>query len=198
MKHFITIDIETGGIGDDKSILQVYMGFCEKQNDQFFLVDEVNVLIKPNDDVYKITAESLTITNIDLVAHNKVAVTEKRAGTIIYDALRRWYDISKDKLIPIGHNVAFDIRRISNTLISQGSWDQYVSYRVIDTCTIAQFLRLRGNLPNDLSCSLVKLVEYFNIEVDGLPHEAKYDALSTVKVLENLLKNQLTFSKSSV
>jgi DNA polymerase III alpha subunit (gram-positive type) len=198
MKYFITIDIETGGIGDDKSILQVYMGLCEKQNDQFFLVDEVNVLIKPNDDVYKITAESLTITNIDLVAHNKVAVTEKRAGTIIYDALRRWYDISKDKLIPIGHNVAFDIRRISNTLISQGSWDQYVSYRVIDTCTIAQFLRLRGNLPNDLSCSLVKLVEYFNIEVDGLPHEAKYDALSTVKVLENLLKNQLTFSKSSV
>ena len=188
MKYFITIDIETGGIGDDKSILQVYMGLCEKQNDQFFLVDEVNVLIKPNDDVYKITAESLTITNIDLVAHSKIAVTEKRAGTIIYDALRRWYDISKDKLIPIGHNVAFDIRRISNTLISQGSWDQYVSYRVIDTCTIAQFLRLRGNLPNNLSCSLVKLVEYFNIEVDGLPHEAKYDALSTVKVLENLLK----------
>jgi DNA polymerase III alpha subunit (gram-positive type) len=188
MKYFITIDIETGGIGDDKSILQAYMGLCEKQNDQFFLVDEVNVLIKPNDDVYKITAESLTITNIDLVAHNKIAVTEKRAGTIIYDALRRWYDISKDKLIPIGHNVAFDIRRISNTLISQGSWDQYVSYRVIDTCTIAQFLRLRGNLPNNLSCSLVKLVEYFNIEVDGLPHEAKYDALSTVKVLENLLK----------
>jgi len=64
MKHFITIDIETGGIGDDKSILQVYMALFEKQNDYFVFVDEVNIYIKPDDDVYKITAESLTITHI--------------------------------------------------------------------------------------------------------------------------------------
>jgi DNA polymerase III epsilon subunit-like protein len=189
MKHFITIDIETGGIGDDKSILQVYMGLFEKQNDYFVFVDEVNLYIKPNDDVYKITAESLTITNIDLVAHNKIAVTEKRAGTIIYDALRRWYDISNDKLIPVGHNVAFDIRRISNTLISPGSWDQYVSYRVLDTCTIAQYLRLKGTLPPNLSCSLVNLCEYFNIRQDsGKAHEAKYDALNAMNLLDWLLR----------
>jgi hypothetical protein len=85
--------------------------------------------------------------------------------------------------------VAFDIRRISNTLISPGSWDQYVSYRVLDTCTIAQYLRLKGTLPPNLSCSLVNLCEYFNIRQDsGKAHEAKYDALNAMNLLDWLLR----------
>ena len=88
----------------------------------------------------------------------------------------------------IGHNVAFDIRKVTTALVSVGSWEQYVSYRLLDTCTIAQFLRISGKLPDKLSCSLVNLSEYFDVSVDGLPHEAKYDTLVTVKVLENLLK----------
>jgi hypothetical protein len=43
-------------------------------------------------------------------------------------------------------------------------------------------------LPSDLSCSLVNLSDHFNVDVDGIPHEAKYDTLVTVGVLENLLK----------
>ena len=107
---------------------------------------------------------------------------------MLYDKLKVWQTIAKDKLIVIGHNVAFDIQRVTNDLVSRGSWEQYVSYRVMDTCTIAQFLRISGRLPADLSCSLVNLGQYFNVQVDGLPHEAKYDALVTDKVLENLLK----------
>lgn len=189
MKHYIALDVETGGIGDDKSLLTAYFAFIRRyDNGDMVKLDELDLKIKPNDDIYRVTAESLEINQIDLKQHNKGAITEKQAGTKLYDKLRIWYTDSKDKLIPIGHNVAFDIRRVTNTLVNTGSWEQFVSYRVLDTCTIAQFLRLRGDLPNDLSCSLVKLVEHFNIEMDGLPHEAKYDTLCTVKVLENLLK----------
>lgn len=189
-KYYIALDIETGGIGDDKSLLTAYFALIHRyENGDMVQMDELDLKIKPNDDIYRVTAESLLINQIDLKQHNKNAITEKQAGTQLYDKLRIWYSYSKEKLIPIGHNVAFDIRRVTNTLVSIGSWEQYVSYRVLDTCTIAQFLRLRGDLPKDLSCSLVNLSEHFKIKVNGLPHEAKYDTLATVKVLENLLKS---------
>lgn len=189
MKYYIALDVETGGLTQDVSLLTAYFAFIRRcDNGDMVKLDDLDLKIKPNDDIYRVTAESLEINQIDLKQHNKIAITEKQAGTKLYDKLRLWYADSDDKLIPIGHNVAFDIRRVTNTLVSVGSWEQYVSYRVLDTCTIAQFLRLRGDLPKDLSCSLVNLSNYFNVEVDGLPHEAKYDTLSTVKVLENLLK----------
>lgn len=174
---------------DDKSLLTAYFAFIRRyDNGDMVKLDELDLKIKPNDDIYRVTAESLEINQIDLKQHNKIAITEKQAGTKLYDKLRIWYGDSKEKLIPIGHNVAFDIRRVTNTLVSHGSWEQYVSYRVLDTCTIAQYCRLVDKLPPNLSCSLVNLTEYFKIEVDGIPHEAKYDALVTVKVLEQLMK----------
>ena len=188
MKYYIVFDTETGGIGLDKSLLTAYFALLELNNGTFSVKDDLDLRIKPDNDIYCVTAESLEITQIDLKQHNRGAIYQRRAGTMLYDKLKVWQTIAKDKLVPIGHNVAFDIQRVTNDLVSRGSWEQYVSYRVMDTCTIAQFLRISGRLPADLSCSLVNLGQYFNVQVDGLPHEAKYDALVTAKVLENLLK----------
>jgi hypothetical protein len=187
MNYFVAFDTETGGIGDDKSILTAYFGLFIKEDNKFKLIDELDLKIKPNDDIYRITAESLEINQIDLKQHNKIAITEKQAGTKLYDKLHIWYTDSGEKLIPVGHNVGFDIRKITTTIIHTGSWEQYVSYRVLDTCTIAQFLRLKGDLPKDLSCSLGKLGQYFKIYNKGELHEAKYDTLLTINVLENLI-----------
>lgn len=188
MTYYIVFDTETGGIGLDKSLLTAYFALLELNNGTFVVKDDLDLRIKPDDDVYRVTAESLEINQIDLKQHNRSAIYRKRAGTMLYDKLRIWNTIVKDKLIPVGHNIGFDIQRVTHDLVSQGSWEQFVSYRVLDTCTIAQFLRISGRLPADLSCSLVNLGEYFNVQVNGLPHEAKYDALVTAKVLENLLK----------
>jgi DNA polymerase III alpha subunit (gram-positive type) len=188
MKYYIAFDTETGGIGDDKSLLTAYFGLFKYDKGIFVKIDELDLKIKPDDDVYRVTAESLHINQIDLKSHNVGVIYQRKAGTMLYDKISNWYKTAGDKLIPIGHNVAFDIRKVTTTLVSVGSWEQYVSYRLLDTCTIAQFLRISGKLPSDLSCSLVNLGEYFNVQVDGLPHEAKYDALVTVGVLNNLLK----------
>ena len=188
MNYYIVFDTETGGIGLDKSLLTAYFALLELNNGTFTVKDDLDLRIKPDNDIYCVTAESLEITQIDLKRHNRGAVYQKRAGTMLYDKLRVWQTIAKDKLVPIGHNVAFDIQRVTNDLVSRGSWEQYVSVRVLDTCTIAQFLSICGKLPADLSCGLVNLSQYFNVQVDGLPHEAKYDALVTAKVLENLIK----------
>jgi len=188
MEHFIALDIETGGIGDDKSLLTACFVFCKKTPSGFEILDMLNLNIKPNDDVYRVTAESLCINNIDLKEHNKIAITEREAGQKLYNCLKNWYtQAGSNKLIPIGHNVAFDIRRVTNTLVSMGSWESFVSYRVMDTCTIAQFMRLKGNLPNNLSCSLVNLGDYFKCKpTSGKPHEAEYDVLMTINVLERM------------
>lgn len=188
MSYFIDLDCETGGIPDECSLLTAYFGFFKHENNAIIQLDELDLAIKPDNGIYITTAEGLSVNQIDLVLHNKKAIFQKKAGTLLYDKLRTWYNIANEKLIPVGHNVAFDIRRVKNDLVSTGSWDQFVSYRVLDTCTIAQFFRISGKLPPDLSCSLVNLGEYFNVKVNGIPHEAKYDALVTVKVLENLFK----------
>lgn len=189
MKYFLGIDIETGGLTADVSLLTAYFGFYQLVDGKFKRLDELDLKIKPNDGLYKITAESLTINNINLIEHNKVAIFEKIAGQQLYKKLQEWFAISKDKLIPVGHNVNFDIRKVTTTLISLGSWESFVSYRVMDTCTIAQFYRICGKLPDNLSCSLGHLSGYYKVQVTGQHHEAKCDVEMTMGVLENLMRN---------
>lgn len=189
MNYFLGIDIETGGLTTDVSLLTAYFGFYELVNGKFNRLDELDLKIKPNDGLYHITAESLDINKINLIEHNKVAISEKIAGQQLYKKLQEWFAISKDKLIPVGHNVNFDIRKITTTLISIGSWETFVSYRLIDTCTIAQFYRICGKLPDNLSCSLGHLSGYYKVQVTGQHHEAKCDVEMTMGVLEKLMKN---------
>ena len=187
MKYFIGFDTETGGIGDDKSLLTAYFGLYELVNGKFNQLDELDLKIKPNDGLYHITAESLDINKINLIEHNKVAIIEKIAGQQLYKKLQDWQLIAKDKLIPVGHNVNFDIRKVTTTLISLGSWENFVSYRLMDTCTIAQFYRICGKLPDNMSCALGHLAGYYKVNVSGNAHEAKCDVEMTMGVLENLM-----------
>jgi hypothetical protein len=189
MKYFLGLDVETGGIADDKSLLTAYFGFYELVNDNFNKLDELDLKIKPNDNVYHLTAESLDINKINIIEHNKVAIFEKIAGQQLYKKLQDWFNVSKGKLIPVGHNVNFDIRKVTTTLISLGSWENFVSYRLMDTCTIAQFYRICGKLPDDLSCSLGHLAGYYKVYSSGKQHEAKCDVELTMGVLKNLMKN---------
>ena len=114
----------------------------------------------------------------------------KQAGTKLYDKLSIWYiNNNKEKLIPVGHNIAFDINCVTNKLVHPGTWEQFVSYKTLDTCTISQLMRMKNKLPYTVSCGLVSLTEYFNVKpLTGKPHEADYDCLATLNVLECLQK----------
>jgi hypothetical protein len=182
------MDCETGGIGDDKSLLTSYFGFFKLVDDKFVLLDELVLKNKPNDNIYHVTAESFEINKINLIEHDKVAITEKLAGQLLYAKLKDWSRVSNDKLIPIGHNVVFDIRKITTTLISEGSWGSFVSYKTMDTATIAQYLKICGKLPANVSSSLGQLAAYFKVNAEGNQHEAKHDVLLTIGVLENFMK----------
>jgi DNA polymerase III alpha subunit (gram-positive type) len=188
MKRYVVLDVETGGIGDDKSLLTADFIYCQYQNNEFEILDCLSLKIKPNDGVYRVTAESLSVNGINLIEHDKIAITEKQAGTKVYDRLSSWYILNKkEKLIPIGHNVAFDIRNVTTKLVNPGTWEQFVSYKALDTSVIAQFLQLNGKIPVDVSCSLINLTNYFNCEpLTGKAHQSDYDCIATLNVLENL------------
>lgn len=186
MKYFTCLDTETGGIGLDKSLLTAYYGFYIYENQIFRKLDDLYLKIKPDDGIYKVTAEALSINKIDLIEHDKVAIFEKAAGTLLYNKLKAWSDVSKEKITPVGHNVAFDIAQ-TGKLVSKGSWDNFVSYRTIDTGTLAQVLRLTGKIPDNIAGGLGHIAAYYKVSVSGKAHEAPADVEMTIGVLEKMM-----------
>lgn len=180
--YYLCLDVEAGGIGEDKSLLTLYAGVF---NSKFEWLADIDLKIKPDNGIYNVTGEALAINHIDLAEHDKTAITYREAGKLVYDLLHPYG--TAEKLIPLGHGVAFDLRFISNTIISRGTLDRFVSYRTIDTAVIARFMILSGKLP-ELSCSLGSLVEHFGIKPNGKLHEAKTDVMASIEVFKCLLE----------
>lgn len=187
---YLCIDIETGGIGHDKSLLTAYFKIIEQHNDTLIWhdVNDLYLFVKPENDIYNVTAQALEINGINLVQHNKVAQTAKECKASLYHFLRRHSD-KNNKLIPLGHGVSFDIKFIlesEDKLISKGTWDTFVSYRVLDTATIGQFLKIANKVPTDISGSLSSWAEYFGIDASKA-HDAKADVEMSIEVFKKFL-----------
>lgn len=182
MNKYICIDTETGGITPDTSLLTAYFGVFDEN---FNFVIDLDLALKPDNGIYNVTAEALKINKINLVVHDGIALPYKRAKALLYEFLRQSYQ--GEKLIPVGHGLNFDLLQVRQNLVSKETWEDFVSYRPLDTRNAAQFLRTVGLFPNDVSGSLGSLVKYFNIESIGELHTAKVDALQTMSVLKKLI-----------
>jgi len=182
MNTYLALDVETGGVTPETSLLTAYFAVLDEN---LLVVDDLNLLVKPDDGNYVVTAQALAINKINLINHDVVAMPYKAARTPLYQFLERNYQ--GEKLIPVGHGTAFDVARVKKDLISQGSWENYVSYRTLDTSIAAQFLRAAGRFPSGVSGSLGSLVGHFKLPSQGELHDAKTDTLQTVAVLRELL-----------
>lgn len=177
---YIVLDTETGGIPEETSLLTAYFGVFDEY---FELRDELDLKIKPDSGMYVVEAGGLRVNGIDLIAHDAEADTQKEAASQIYDFLFR-NRIESDKLIPVGHNVHFDIEKVVKNTLTKKSWENFVGYRKIDTATIARFLMDAGHMPKHLNASLGTLCEYFGIQFAA--HTAKGDALATMEVYRQM------------
>lgn len=178
---YLTMDVETGGIGKDKSLLTAYFGLLDES---FKLVDFLLLHVKPNDGIYSITAEALSINGIDLINHDKTALTENQAAPVLYEWLKKSSKDGSTKLIPIGHNVYFDIDFVVLKLINKKTWDKFVTYRTLDTGTVGLFLMKAGLIP-EISASLGSLAKHFGVEFKA--HTADGDALATAECMKRML-----------
>jgi len=186
MNKYLALDTETGGLDYDCSLLTAY--FVVLDSDMKTVLGELELKVKPNAKApYRVTVEALGINKINLLEHDKVAVTESEAGKQLMDFLQAHNQDGRNKLIPIGQNVIFDEMFIWEHLLSKANWQKFVSYRRLDTGTVAEFLRYTGHIPTDVKGSLVAIASFLDVNFPNA-HDAKADTLATVRVLRKMKK----------
>lgn len=178
---YLFLDDEMGGLEKEKySLLTVYLMATD---DNFNFIGDLYLFLQPDDGVYKICADALTVNEIDLVEHDRIAISYKEGGTKLYKWLQGLTEDGKTKAVVVGHGVYGDVDWIIHYLMNRGSWEKFTSYRKLDTSVVCQFLKSCNLFPDDVSGSLVSLAKYFKIECDeNLAHDAKYDTELTYKV----------------
>ena len=197
MKYLI-FDTEHGGFGTQSTLLTASFIMADED---LRPIDKLNLKLKPlpHDGTYHVTAEALAVNKIDLVIHNLEAETYSEGREKLKRFLKKHTDKQRlsptigcgntevpewftERVTPVGHNVAGDIAIIKAQLLP--NWEKYVSYRVLDTVTIARFLILTGTLPDTVGASLKKLASHFNIQYAA--HDAAEDAYATLESLRHM------------
>lgn len=178
---YLFLDNEMGGLDKEKhSLLTVYLMMTD---DNYNVLGDLYLYLKPDDGIYKVVADAMAINKIDLVEHDKKAIFYKQGGSQLYNWLKQSTDNGRVKATVVGHGVYGDVEWIIHHLISRGSWETFTSYRKLDTSAVAQFLKSVDMFPETVSGSLVSLAKYFGVPVDeNAAHDAKYDTELTYKV----------------
>jgi DNA polymerase III alpha subunit (gram-positive type) len=185
MNKYLAFDTETGGTSTDSSILSCFMAALDKN---LQITDTLSLLIKPDDGIYKVGASALKVNKINLIEHDKNAVSYTVAHDRLLMFLRQVSYPGNTSLIPLGHNVHFDINFICEHILNHKSWHKFVGYRHLDTATFAMCLIEAGILPSSVSPSLEKLANFFQLKLtESETHTAQGDTLLTIKVYKELL-----------
>jgi hypothetical protein len=181
---YVVIDAEMGGRGLDKSLLQVAMLVTD--ND-FTVVDELNLALKPDDGIYHATAEALSINKIDLVQHDSYATTYLKGKQQLYHFLHKHSKGGRQKLTPVGLNLVKDLDHVCDKLISRGNWENMTRYGIVDIGTLWAALIAVGKIAQSPQCSLRHMCTHF--EYVGEPmHTALSDAHATLYVFKKLME----------
>lgn len=186
--NYIFLDCEMGGKELQHSLLQAAFLVTDDTFDKKMVL---NLLLKPDNGDYVINGESLAINQINLIEHDKKAISYKESSSILYEFLKSASQSGKDKVIPIGHGVRGDIKWITRTILSPGSWEHFCTYDCICTSVLFQFLKINKKIPQDMSGNLKTIAEYFQIKIDGQLHDALVDAHLTMEVYKNMLSLNL-------
>lgn len=181
--YFLALDTEHGGFGGPTTLLSVYF---EVLSEDLRTIASLEMSLRPNDKIYQVNAEALAVNGIDLVKHDQQAISYSSAGQILRDFLKQHSRSGARKLIPLGHNVHDDVRRVYDDLLGKGEATKYVSYRMLDTGTVGQFLKQAGRIPKYVAGSLGSYVEHYHVEEDGF-HTAKGDTKMTIEVMRAML-----------
>jgi DNA polymerase III epsilon subunit-like protein len=194
----IVVDCETGGLDPVKHSLFTAAFVHVPSFDTFSLTVREPILIA--------TPEALKINGLDLGA---IATVGQPPNACLVE-LHKWLQkvaklregmADKDavRVTPVGHNVGFDrsfLRRLyamgcprekpitDQLALFEGIW----SYRILDTCSTARFLKEAGVLPGLKRAGLDALIKYFHIKMEHARHSALGDALATAEVYCKLVE----------
>jgi DNA polymerase III epsilon subunit-like protein len=178
---YLAFDTETSGIHTDAQVLTAYFIILDSN---FNEIDSLDLKIKYP--VYSIQLKAFEVNKIDLIKHEQEALISLDAKIKLKNFLLKH---KKNKYIPLGHNVKFDLDKMK----SFGIFDHVSSTFNLDTMQIAQFLKSCNKLPSNQSLSLKNLTEYFGIKPKGELHNAECDIRLTIdlfKHFQTILQNK--------
>lgn len=182
---YIAVDVETGGIGPDVSLLTAYIAILDEN---FEFIEELDLALRPDDKIYHVTAEALNINKIDLIKHDQSekTVTMGKAGELFRALIQKHSDNGKNKLIPLGHNVVFDMENLYRNVLNKKEAQNYISYRVLDTGSSGRFLIVAGYIPETVSGSLGSYVKHLGVK-EREAHTARGDVEMTIDVMKAMI-----------
>lgn len=185
---YLVIDTESGSRKPESTLLTAAFLVYDEN---FILLDSLDLRLKPDTDcLYIVDAQGMAVNKINLVVHDKTALTYKQAKPLLFDFLKKYS--TNGYLTPVGHAVKGDIKRITDNIISPGSWEQFCTYHFIDTSVVLQYLRVLGKMPMDCDGSIESLCRYFRINQhagdDVQYHNALFDAQMTMAVFKKMVE----------
>lgn len=181
----LAFDSETGGLDPkDSSLLTAYF---EILDDNFNTIDSLDLRVKPDDNLIKANPKALEINKIDIEKHKTEAMTYSQAALELSKFLAK-HSSKYEKLVPVAHNIDFDLGFVYEYLMGKSAWENHVSYRKLDTANLANFFALCGWIPKGQKFNLGDLAKFLEIEFDGQAHSAKADT----KVMIGILKQFVT------
>jgi DNA polymerase III epsilon subunit-like protein len=185
---YLFVDTETGGLTPKSSLLTVSAIVVDKDF-HILPIEEFNpgLYLQIKHDNYALTAGALAVNKIDLAAHHAAAVTLQDAQYLLLKYIKKATEITgKKRLVPAGHNVAFDVQFLRAYLIDEVGWDQYFTYPAFDTAAIARFLNAAGIVGGGYS--LTSLRNKFLPAMNNLTlHNAEVDNLVAIELAKKFV-----------
>lgn len=193
---YMAFDCETTGLDPLKSeLLTVHVRFLDRNLE---LVSHHSIKTKPSGLYLIVDPEAIRINKIDLYEHvNDPATMEYReAGEYLRRLIRSQYteeqlrklddkklNFRQPKIEPIGQQVDFDVDFLEEKLMPD--FELLISRKRLDTAVIANWLKLTGHIPEDMSISLVSLAKFYGVEY-STAHDAMEDTIVTVEILKRM------------
>ena len=191
MDKYLGHDAETGGVEPSRhSLLTWYGGIYTLEADKKFLLRaELDLKLKPANGDYLVNPGALAVNKIDLIKHDKEAITYEEGGEKLYNFLKEHSDNGRNRLIRMGHNEPFDAQFVNAWLLRDVVWKMFTDYGgVLDSSSMARDRKTSGKLPWNTRFKLSTLAEFLGVHADpSLLHTAKGDTHLMVRCVEKML-----------
>lgn len=177
---YLFLDTETGGLETHNSLLTVAAIVADRSFHPLRGgTAEDTLYLEIRHPQYIVTPEAVTINKIDLVHHSARGLKLPEAQEKFAAFLQRAHQLCGTKLIPGGHNLAFDIGFIWKQLMPEDEWKKYVTHPALDTAIVAQFFNAAGVL--DCRCNLTAVCEALGVPLENA-HNAMVDTKASLEV----------------
>lgn len=172
---YLFLDTETGGLDTSFSLLTVAAAVTDKD---FNVLGQICFGVKPP--LYVVDPNAIKVNKINLAEHASNSLSLETASMHLLDFLNdNFVAGNRRKLIPVGHNIKFDLDFIWAYLLPEHKWREFCTHPALDTAVLARFFSSAGVIPPTFN--LVALRQLFNIET-GEAHSAQNDVMATIEV----------------